>query len=114
MPRPLLVLLLIWVAAAIMMTAGWLWQRRRRNAGIVDVLWSAGLAVSAVSAGLSGRGALGSRLLVAVLGAIWGLRLAQPSPKVSSASHRLLRLSSSVSKRRVPSRCASELMVTVA
>ena len=32
-----------WVAlvAAAVMTLGWLWQRRRENAGIVDVLWSA-------------------------------------------------------------------------
>ena len=31
-----------------MMTLGWRWQRRRSNAGIVDVLWSVGLAASAV------------------------------------------------------------------
>ena len=44
----------------------------------------------------------------------WWWLLCQPSPKVSRASQRLLRLSSRVSKRRRPYRCASELMVTVA
>ena len=31
-------LLLIWAFAAVLMLLGWQWQRRRRNAGIVDVL----------------------------------------------------------------------------
>jgi steroid 5-alpha reductase family enzyme len=69
-------LLLLWSAAVVMMTLGWLWQRRRRNAGIVDVLWSAGLAASAVLSGVFGAGAAGPRLLVALLGGIWGARLA--------------------------------------
>jgi steroid 5-alpha reductase family enzyme len=69
-------LLLIWLAAAVMMTFGWLWQRRHTNAGIVDVLWSAGLCASAVLNGIFGTGALAPRLLVALLGGIWGARLA--------------------------------------
>jgi steroid 5-alpha reductase family enzyme len=69
-------LLAIWLAAAVMMTLGWLWQRRRANAGIVDVLWSTGLAVSAVLNGIWGVGAPGPRALVALLGGIWGARLA--------------------------------------
>ena len=36
-------LLLAWLLAAAMMTLGWLWQRQQDNAGIVDVLWSAGV-----------------------------------------------------------------------
>ncbi len=67
---------LMWLAAAGLMTAGWLWQRRRANAGIVDVLWAAGLGASAVCAGLLGTGAPLVRVLTAVCGAFWGLRLA--------------------------------------
>lgn len=74
MPWP--VLLAIWLAAAIMMTLGWLWQRTHHNAGIVDVLWSAGLAASAVLNAALGTGAVAPRVLVALLGGIWGARLA--------------------------------------
>ena len=69
-------LLLVWLTAALMMTLGWLWQRRRANAGIVDVLWSAGLAGSAVVNAVFGTGAAAPRVLVALLGGIWGARLA--------------------------------------
>jgi steroid 5-alpha reductase family enzyme len=70
------ILALILTLAAIMMAFGWRWQRRRRNAGIVDVLWSAGLAVAAVLAGVLGSGATAPRVLVALCGGLWGLRLA--------------------------------------
>jgi steroid 5-alpha reductase family enzyme len=69
-------LLMIWLAAAVMMTAGWLWQRQRNNAGIVDVLWAVGLAISAVLNGIFGSGAVAPRVLVAMLGGVWGVRLA--------------------------------------
>lgn len=69
-------LLVIWLAAAWLMTAGWAWQRRRTNAGIVDVLWSTGVGGSAVLAALIGSGAAGPRMVMAVLGGLWGLRLA--------------------------------------
>jgi len=58
------------------MCAGWQWQRRRGNAGIVDVLWACGLALAAVLMGLTGAGAPMARLAVGVLGGAWGLRLA--------------------------------------
>ena len=45
----LAVLGLLWGLAAVVMCGGWLWQRRRRNAGIADVLWSALLAVCALA-----------------------------------------------------------------
>jgi steroid 5-alpha reductase family enzyme len=70
------ILLTIWLASAVMMTVGWLWQRRHENAGIVDVLWSTGLAVSAILNGILGSGAPWLRALVAVLGGVWGARLA--------------------------------------
>lgn len=66
----------IWVLAALMMTAGWAWQQRRSNAGIVDVLWASGLAFSAIGCAVLGQGALPPRLLLAVTGGLWGLRLA--------------------------------------
>ncbi|MGF6493963.1 steroid 5-alpha reductase family enzyme [Luteibacter sp. 621] len=69
-------LLTIWLTAAWVMAGGWAWQRRRRNAGIVDALWAAGLAVAAVFAALVGQGATSSRLWVALLGGAWGARLA--------------------------------------
>ncbi len=69
-------LLMIWLAAALMMLLGWLWQRRHANAGIVDVLWAGGLAASALINAVFGSGALAPRILVALLGGIWGARLA--------------------------------------
>jgi len=69
-------LLVVWLLAAAMMTLGWQWQRVRANAGIVDVLWAAGVGGSAVLLALTGDGAWPTRLLLAVLGGAWGLRLA--------------------------------------
>lgn len=66
----------IWVFAAVMMSFGWLWQKRRDNAGIVDVLWSFGVGASAALLAFIGDGALLPRATVAVLGGLWGLRLA--------------------------------------
>lgn len=74
--NPWLTLLLAWLLVAALMVAGWRWQQRRRNAGIVDVLWSAGLACSAVLLAALGRGAAAPRLGLAVLGGLWGMRLA--------------------------------------
>ena len=34
------VLVVLWLLAAVMMAAGWRWQRRNANIGIVDVLWA--------------------------------------------------------------------------
>ena len=69
-------LLFVWLLAAAMMTLGWLWQRARSNAGIVDVLWAAGVGGSAVLLALSGSGNLWTRTVLAVLGGGWGIRLA--------------------------------------
>jgi steroid 5-alpha reductase family enzyme len=66
----------IWLVCAAMMTLGWAWAQRRENAGIVDVLWSTGLAASAVVIGILGAGAAVPRIVVAALGGIWGARLA--------------------------------------
>lgn len=69
-------LLLVWLLAAAMMTVGWAWQRARRNAGIVDVLWAAGVGGSAVLLAVLGSGAASTRAVLAVLGGLWGARLA--------------------------------------
>lgn len=69
-------LLLIWLAAAWLMVAGWAWQRRHKNAGIVDVLWASGVGGAAVFAALAGSGAGPTRLALAVMGGLWGGRLA--------------------------------------
>ena len=58
------------------MCAGWLWQRRQRNAGIVDVLWASSLAFAALLMGATGAGSPAARLAVSVLGGLWGSRLA--------------------------------------
>ncbi len=73
---PVSLLLAIWLGSVAMMSLGWLWQRRHENAGIVDVLWSTGLAASAILNGIFGSGAPWPRALAAVLGGIWGARLA--------------------------------------
>lgn len=69
-------MLLVWALSALAMALGWVWQRRRDNAGIVDVLWAGSLAGSAVLMGIFGDGAVLNRVLLAVLGGAWGLRLA--------------------------------------
>jgi steroid 5-alpha reductase family enzyme len=69
-------LVCLWVFAVLMMSLGWLWQRARANAGIIDVLWAGGLAVSAVFFALSGDGAAWPRVILAALGGLWGARLA--------------------------------------
>lgn len=68
---------LLWVliGAGVMMVLGWAWQRGSANAGIVDVLWSAGMAGGAVFYALVLPGATLPRVLVALLGGLWGARL---------------------------------------
>lgn len=69
-------LLVIGAFAGVLMVCGWRWQRRHDNAGIVDVLWAAGLAGAALWLAFTGSGAMSARVLVGVLGAAWALRLA--------------------------------------
>jgi steroid 5-alpha reductase family enzyme len=68
--------LIVWGLAALAQTGGWLWQQKRRNAGIVDAIWAAGLGGAAVLMAWLGDGALWSRTTLALLGGVWGLRLA--------------------------------------
>jgi steroid 5-alpha reductase family enzyme len=57
------------------MFAAWVRQRRTRNAGVVDVLWAAGLGGLAVAHAALAEGWLPRRVLVAVLAVGWSLRL---------------------------------------
>ncbi len=70
-------LLPVWglIVLAVVMLAGWARQRRTRNAGIVDVLWAAGLGGLALLYAALASGWLPRRVLVAVLASIWALRL---------------------------------------
>ncbi|HEY4144564.1 DUF1295 domain-containing protein [Pinirhizobacter sp.] len=68
-------LVVIWLVAGSLMVAGWAWQRRHGNIGIVDVLWSFSVGGSAVWAAVTGPGAALPRVGVALFGGLWGVRL---------------------------------------
>ncbi len=65
-----------WGAVALGQVALWWDQRRRSDASLVDVGWSAAIAALAVLYALAGDGLAERRALVGALGAIWGARLA--------------------------------------
>jgi steroid 5-alpha reductase family enzyme len=69
---------LLWVLlyAVLAMVAGWAWQRRHDNIGVVDVLWAQGVGASALLLALLGDGAAMPRVALGVLGGLWGGRLA--------------------------------------
>jgi steroid 5-alpha reductase family enzyme len=69
-------LAVVWLLASIVMLLGWLRQLTTRNAGIVDVLWSLCMAAAALFYASVASGAVLPRILVAVLGGVWGFRLA--------------------------------------
>ena len=75
--NPWLAMLVVWLLAAAMMALGWRWQQRHGNAGIVDVLWASGLGGAAVLLAWLGQGAFAPRLLLGLLGGLWGARLAR-------------------------------------
>ncbi|NID15873.1 DUF1295 domain-containing protein [Luteibacter yeojuensis] len=64
------------IVMTVVMTIGWDWQRRHGNAGVVDVLWAAGLGVAALLTAATGQGAMTPRILLALMGGAWSLRLA--------------------------------------
>ncbi len=64
-----------WAAMALLQLGLYLIQRARRDAGIVDAGWAFGLAVLALWYAWNGTGDPSRRLLVALLGGVWGLRL---------------------------------------
>ncbi len=69
-------LLWAWGGAAVLMVVLWGVQLRTRDAGIVDVGWAGGLGAAAIVHALLADGDPERRVLVGVLGALWGWRLA--------------------------------------
>ncbi|MEZ5394116.1 MAG: DUF1295 domain-containing protein [Bryobacterales bacterium] len=65
-----------WAAAALVMSAMWLLQRRTGDAGIVDVAWAAGVGVLSVWFAYGADGLEQRRWLIAALAMIWAVRLA--------------------------------------
>ncbi|MGH7962317.1 MAG: DUF1295 domain-containing protein [Candidatus Binatia bacterium] len=65
-----------WLLVAVMMAVLWLVQRIRRDAGVVDVGWSAGLGILAIFYGLTASGYPPRRFLVAAMAGLWAFRLA--------------------------------------
>ncbi len=64
------------VGACLLQLGLWAWHLRTRNAGWVDVGWALSLGLLAMFCAWQGAGATGPRLLVALMGGGWGLRLA--------------------------------------
>jgi len=69
-------LLMVWGCSAIGMAVLHIVQRIRRDAGIVDVGWAAGVGLSALYYAIVADGDPARRAVLAVLGGIWGFRLA--------------------------------------
>jgi steroid 5-alpha reductase family enzyme len=68
-------LLMGWLAVATAMLLAWVWQRRTRNASVVDVVWTFSTGALAVYYALTADGLPSRRWLIAVLFAAWALRL---------------------------------------
>jgi steroid 5-alpha reductase family enzyme len=73
---PLAMLGVAWLGTAVLMVGLWLVQRRVRNAAVVDVGWCAAFAGAAVFYAVFAYGEPERRALVAVMGGVWGARLA--------------------------------------
>jgi steroid 5-alpha reductase family enzyme len=74
--NPFIQILAGWAILAVLMTGLWEWQRRRKNAAVVDVAWTAGVGALGVFFALNADGYPPRQWLVATLAAIWSLRLA--------------------------------------
>lgn len=72
---PLLSLAWGWVGSCAVLGAVWLVQLRTRNAGLVDAVWSFSVGGLAAYLAAVAPAPLMLRVLVAAMGALWGLRL---------------------------------------
>jgi steroid 5-alpha reductase family enzyme len=68
--------LILLAGLAVVMALLWWLQRATRNAGWVDVAWSASIGVLALAHAWTGVGALWPRALAGILAALWSFRLA--------------------------------------
>lgn len=67
--------LLTFVLLALACLVAWVWQRRSRNAGMIDPIWAGATGAVSVPIALLANGAPLARSLVALGGLAWGLRL---------------------------------------
>ena len=65
-----------WVGVTAMMVFLYVIARSIKNAGIVDAGWALGLGVLAIFYASAAEGLVARRIVLALLGGIWGLRLA--------------------------------------
>jgi steroid 5-alpha reductase family enzyme len=66
---------IVLLALIVIFSAAWARQRVTQNAGMIDPIWSYSVGVSAVFYALVADGAGLNRILVAVAGGVWGVRL---------------------------------------
>ncbi len=69
------VLLHGFIGAFVFFTLLWVVQVVRKDAGVVDIGWTAGVGAMAVYAAIAGEGWLPRRILIGLMGGIWSLRL---------------------------------------
>ncbi|WP_372806937.1 DUF1295 domain-containing protein [Pontiella sp.] len=63
------------IGAFLFFTLLWIVQVVRKDAGVVDIGWTAGVGAMAVYAAFAGEGWLPRRILLGAMGGIWSLRL---------------------------------------
>lgn len=63
------------MGAFILFTMLWIIQVIRKDAGVVDIGWTAGVGAMAIYVAIAGEGWLPRRILVGAMGGIWALRL---------------------------------------
>jgi len=63
------------IGAFIIFTLLWVIQVVRKDAGVVDIGWTAGVGIMAIYASMVGEGWLPRRIIVAAMGGIWAFRL---------------------------------------
>lgn len=73
---PLISILIVWASIALIMVLFYLIQLKTRNATLVDVLWAAGLGLTACFYAASGSGDIYRRIILAILAGLWSFRLA--------------------------------------
>jgi steroid 5-alpha reductase family enzyme len=69
------VLLNGFIGAFLLFSSLWIIQVIRKDAGVVDIGWTASVGIMAVYVALAGEGWLPRRILIGAMGGIWALRL---------------------------------------